>query len=212
MVSLVQRGVKLPLTAFAPALAISIFSSSPAMAQRGEHGGGGVSVAWDTGADLAITASIARIVMAGPTAGGGAHRHGPNGRKSGRACALTRCAMGREVPSSVRPIRARSGGSLAPLAGAWCATSRPAADHPPVEMPSLDRSLGTESLIRRIEQTSTFSNGVARRLGRETEGVPQLARAGSTARARELPRQRVGSCALTSRCLARDTSEEVHHE
>src|SRR4051794_6097589 len=103
MVSLEQRGVKLPLTAFAPALAIWIFSSSSAMAQRGEHGGGGGSVAWDKGADLAITASIARTVMAGPTAGGGAHRHGPNGRKLGHAAHSRVRAMGGEVPPVYGP-------------------------------------------------------------------------------------------------------------
>jgi hypothetical protein len=42
MVSLVRRGGKLPFTAFALTLAIWIFSSSAAMAQRGGHAGGGV--------------------------------------------------------------------------------------------------------------------------------------------------------------------------
>jgi len=42
MVSLRQRGGKLTLTAFALAFAVWIFSSSPAMAQRGGHAGGGM--------------------------------------------------------------------------------------------------------------------------------------------------------------------------
>src|SRR5262249_42450452 len=41
MISLVRRGGKLPLTTFALAFAIWIFSNSSAMAQRGGHGGGG---------------------------------------------------------------------------------------------------------------------------------------------------------------------------
>jgi hypothetical protein len=41
MISLVDRGGKLRLTAFALALTVGIFSSSAAMAQHGGHGGGG---------------------------------------------------------------------------------------------------------------------------------------------------------------------------